>query len=443
MATRMSKARWWVALATAGAAAAAGGVLWFGPALHGGNASEEKKAAAPPTPDVPVTVAAVVSRPVQRRIEVVGTLEGHDEVNISAKVEGRVQSIACDVGDEVRPGQELLRIEETDFLLTVSEMKANLELELAKLRLKRLPGPDERLDVGKVPSVVRARNVEENARSVLDRSRRMGTRVVAIEEMDRAQMDYRVAQSNREQAELDAVTTLAAARSRQAQVDTARQKLRDARVLAPFPSQHRLPPGVKSPDQVRYVVAARKVSEGEMIRSFPASTLMRLVIDQPLKLVATVPERHIAEVRKKQAVAVRVEAYPGQTFPGTVERINPVVERSSRTFTVEVTVPNDSPRLPAGAFAKAAILTRQSSALTVPEEAVVRFAGVVKLFVLDGKKVRAVPVRTGEVVSVAGKDRTERWVEVEAVSGGRLAPGAKVVVSGHLLLADGTAVRVK
>jgi multidrug efflux pump subunit AcrA (membrane-fusion protein) len=71
----------------------------------------------------------------------------------------------------------------------------------------------------------------------------------------------------------------------------------------------------------------------------------------------------------------------------------------------------------------------------VPEEAVNRFAGVVKVFVIADGRARAVPVRTGEVIEVEGR----RWVEV---SGG-LRPGERVAVSGHVQLADGTKVAVR
>src|SRR5262249_23038634 len=142
--------------------------------------------------------------------------------------------------------------------------------------------------------------------------------------------------------------------------------------------------------------------------------LFKLVIDRPLKLQATVPERHKGEVRVGQDAELEVEAYPGQRFAGKVARVNPMVERSSRTFTVEVHVANDDRRLAPGSFAKAAIRTRvDATARTVPEEALVSFAGVTKVFVVRAGKAREVPVRPGVPLDVGGPGKARTWVEVE------------------------------
>ncbi len=421
------------------AAALAGGAVVIVPALRGSSGDTADRASGPPAATA-VTVAAVTARPVVRRVAVVGTLEGHEEVNLAPKVDGRVLRIHHDVGDVVAPGQALLELDDTDYRLAVSEAQRGLELELARLGLKDWPGNGQ-VDVRRVPALVRARNLEENARQVLDRARRLGAaRVLATEEVEKLQTEYRVAHANREAAELEAHTTLAAARQKLAQLDTARQKLADARLCAPCPSPGRLPAGVSDPRSVRYVVALRKLAEGELVRSTPPTVAFRLVIDNPLKLVATVPEGFVGEVRLGQPVELHVEAYPSETFHGTLTRLNPTIDRVNRTFTVEVTVPNADRRLRAGGFVKASIRTRANDrALTVPEEAVIRFAGVVKVFVVHDGSVRAVPVETGEAVTVQAAGREQRWVEV---SGG-LTAGARVVSSGHAQLADGSRVRVR
>jgi multidrug efflux pump subunit AcrA (membrane-fusion protein) len=419
-------------------ALAGGGVAWWGSHLRGEGKSEARPAVPAAPSEVPVTVAPATPRPVERSIEVVGTLEGHEEVNLGAKVEGRIARIHHDVGDEVAPGQPLVDLDDVDYKLAALEARRGLDLELARLGLTELPG-DGKLDLSRVPMVARARNVEENARQVMERARRLTSgRVIGAEEWEKTQTESRVALSNREHAELEALATLATARLRAAQVDTAEQRVRDCRVVVPCPSPARMPACCKDPRQLRYVVAARKVAEGEMVRAMPAVTLFRLVIDNPLKLVVTVPERHLSEVKVGQPVSLSVEAYPGETFAGSVARVNPTVDRGSRAFTIEVTVPNDAKKLRPGSFVKARVQTRKAdAALTVPEEAVVRFAGVVKVFTVAGGVAKAVPVRTGEVLTVADGGKAHRWVEVV----GDLPAGAEVVTSGQSQLADRTPVR--
>jgi multidrug efflux pump subunit AcrA (membrane-fusion protein) len=135
-----------------------------------------------------------------------------------------------------------------------------------------------------------------------------------------------------------------------------------------------------------------------------------------------------------------VEAYPHDQFTGTVSRVNRTVERTSRTFMVEVVVPNADRRLSAGSFVKAAVVTKvDDRARTVPEESLVRFAGVTKVFVLDGSKVREVPVIVGPPVVVTEGGRSRTWIEVD----GDLKAGTQVVTSGQTRLADGVAARVR
>jgi RND family efflux transporter MFP subunit len=76
-------------------------------------------------------------------------------------------------------------------------------------------------------------------------------------------------------------------------------------------------------------------------------------------------------------------------FQGTVARINPSVDLASRTFEVEVTVPNSGGKLQPGAFARGSILTHvEENVVFVPKDAVVTFAGVSKVFTIaDGKAV--------------------------------------------------------
>ena len=191
------------------------------------------------------------------------------------------------------------------------------------------------------------------------------------------------------------------------------------------------------------MISFRKVAAGETVRIIPfadAPPLFRLVIDRPLKLQLTLAERHLAEIQVGQNVELDVEAYPGKRFTGTVSRVNRAVDRSSRTFTVEIVVPNADRRLSAGSFVRATIVVNvEDKARMVPEESLVQFAGVTKVFVVVDGKVRDVPVKTGVPVIVSEGKRQRTWVEVE----GELSAGSKVVTSGQSRLADGVSVRVR
>ena len=431
--------RWLARLGwAAGAGVLALAVWWL---THGGSAAP---AEAPPRPErvVAVTTEPVTARPVRRTVPVVGSLYGRDEVVITAKVEGRAARVHHDIGDVVKPGEVLLEIDPTDYRLAAAEAQRALDLELAKVGLKELPG--EGFDVTTLPPVERAGVLERNAAQRRDRMVRVG-RAASTEDREQAETEHEVARANYRQAVLDAAATLASSRHKRATLDMVRQKVTDTRVTAPYPHDARPQdwgmfnlPGVP----VEYVVSQRSVTEGEYVRSMPgsATALFKLVIDRPLKLQATVPERHRAEVRVGQGAEFEVEAYPGRKFRGKVSRVNPAVDRASRTFQFEVLVPNEDRRLGPGSFVKGEVLTHiDPSARTVPEESLVSFAGVTKVFVVRDGRAHEVQVRTGVALDVPGAAGPRGWVEVE----GDLRRGDAVVTSGQSQLAEGTPVRVR
>src|SRR5262249_53689725 len=121
---------------------------------------------------------------------------------------------------------------------------------------------------------------------------------------------------------------------------------------------------------VSYAITGRSVAEGTLVR--PGMEVFRLVICQALKLRVAVPERYSGDVKTGQAVDVHTAASPAPVV-GTVTRINPAVSQTTRTFQVEVLVPNAKGELKPGGFARAAIRTREETAAMVPLSAVVQF----------------------------------------------------------------------
>jgi multidrug efflux pump subunit AcrA (membrane-fusion protein) len=397
-----------------------------------------------------------------------------EEVTITPKVTGRVVKIYYDVQDAVPPGKVLLEIDPTDYQLAVEEARRGLASELAKLGLTEVPkeGADLAGLLSGLPSVDRTRNQEKNALGKLRRAQPLQqSRTLTQEDYEQIETDYRVARAARQQAEMDALATLATARLKQAVLATATQRLADTRVAAPPPKEktvaenraempdvryaaanrphpNPLPEGEGTSQTPQFVVAKRMAEVGEMV-AVNASPVYRLVRDDILKLYATVPERYISQVQKGQQIEVSTEAYPGKVFPGELKRISPTVDPASRTFQIEVWVVNP-PRpdvsgrsermLKAGGFAKLAIVTETAGqALTVPAESIVNYAGVNKVFTIRDSKAHVVAVKLGS----EGTTPQGRWIEVTPEKPQELTPGMKVITRGHLQLAEGSEVQIQ
>lgn len=396
---------------------------------------------AKPNPLVPVSVGKIVSRTLSKNLKTTGSFKGLETIAVIPKVEGRVSKVFHDIGDEVYPGEPLLLIDETDLKLVVNEAKKSLELEMAKLGLSVLP--DEKFVVTNLPMVAKAAILEKNAVNKLDRLRRIGT-ASSIEDREQAETESKVSKVNLDNAILEVNTALANVRYKQALLSTAEQKLSDTKVLVPV---------VKNPGggdysnfisllggKTPFIVYSKGISEGEMVHLNPTEPLYRLTLDRVLKLQVSLPEKELSQLKLGQKASISVEAYPGRIFIGSVVRIYPTVDPLSRTFKLEIVVFNASRELKPGFFAKVSIeVDKFSDVLTVPEEAVVSFAGVNKVFRVEGDKVKQVEVKLGQRITVSNGNQIENWVEVS----GLLKVGDLIVVSGQNSLAENSSIKIR
>src|SRR4030095_4559782 len=116
------------------------------------------------------------------------------------------------------------------------------------------------------------------------------------------------------------------------------------------------------------------------------SPLCRIVNDGVLKYIVQAPERYAGQVQKEQLVQFTVDAWPGQTFEGKVYLISPAVNTSTRAFPFGALVQNPERKLKANTFARGQlILQRAVPTPVVPLDAVINFAGVTKVFVVDSE----------------------------------------------------------
>jgi multidrug efflux pump subunit AcrA (membrane-fusion protein) len=396
-----------------------GALMLAGCGGHENAAAHKAETAVKP---VPVTVAPLEHRSVLRTVDVVGTLRGWEDVTIGAKRDGRVVKVLHDMGDRVKPGELLVQLESEGLDLEILQAQRQHQAHLAKLGLKELPEKD--FDVTSLPAVVQARVALERARQNLARERSLVQRNAgAMQDYQNAENDERSAEAALANAILTAQTTLADARTSRVAIDLARNRRADMEIHVPIPSA----PPAEVTAEPTYAVAKRHVSEGQMVKAGEA--IAELVIERPLRLWVSVPERYGVDVQVGQPVGLKIASHPDTNFEGKVARINPLVDATSRTFQVEAIIPNNRGLLRPGGFAKAAIVTsRNSEASVVPIESVSTYAGVTKVFIVDGNKVRAVPVQTG----LQGTG----WIEVI----GDLPAEAQVVTTGQVRLAEGTPI---
>ena len=379
---------------------------------RGTAASKDKKTESTEAP-LPVTVTPVRAQKVPRTVEFVGTLYANEEVTVSTEVDGRIASLAADMGDRVGHGQMLAKIDDAEFRFAIQQTEGNLKEILAKLGLEKTPPPG--FNVTQTSLALKAKAELDDAELSLKRAKTLYDRqLIAAQDHDSAQTRAKTALATYKSSLEEATASAAGAYAKEAQLETARKKLRDTVITAPLAGS----------------ISKRLVSAGEYVKT--GSALFTIVQDQPLKLRGMIPERFAPDVHTDQGVEIKVDSFPDATFKGKLTRISPSSEVTSRSFMVEGLVENTERRLKPGFFAHATVATRvDPNAMTVPQQALISFAGVTKVFVVENDIARERVVQTGVRVGAN---------EVEVTSG--LKPGELVVIAGLTRLTNGAAVKV-
>jgi len=357
-----------------------------------------------------VELAAATEVPLGRTLEIAGTLDPDERVIVGAKVSGRLASISVDIASRVEPGQAIAQIETRDYQLEVDQARAGLNQARAELGLE----PNEKtteLDIDNTAIVREARATRDEAATNLARARALAKEGLTTgSALDSAEATAVRAETSLQAAVEQVRIRKAGVRQREAVLSASQQKLEDALVRSP----------IQGTVQTRYGSVGAYLAAG--------TPIVEIVRTDPLRLRIAVPERDASSVREGQVVNVRVEG-DDKKYAGRVTRLAPALDTASRTLLVEADIPNPGGLRP-GNFVRAEIATGSRPALTIPKSAVVVFAGISKVVLVDkGKAVE----RNIEVGDTAG-DR------VEVVSGLK-AGEAVVVVPGSLQ--QGQPVRVK
>lgn len=357
-----------------------------------------------------VRTAAVAETPFGETVTANGTLAAYDQTTVSVKVPGRVRVISVDLGSVVSRGQVIATVDSEDYRLRVQQAEASLAQARARLGLSP-EGTNDRVDPEQTATVRQARAMYDEARFSRDRAARLVEQgVIAKAEFDSAVSAFKVAEGRYQDAYEEIRNRQGVLAQRRSELALARQQLKDTAVVAPIDG----------------IVQEKRASLGEYLAA--GAPLVDIVRMDPLRLRAQVPERESQAVRTGQDVRVTVE---GDTniYLGKIMRLSPVIAEQNRMLVVEADVRNNG-KLRPGSFAHAEIVTNDAKmAVTVPNSAIVTFAGIEKVIVVQNGKALEKPITTGR--------RNAEFTEIVAGIG----VGEKVIVDpGNLQ--SGQAVEV-
>lgn len=178
------------------------------------------------------------------------------------------------------------------------------------------------------------------------------------------------------------------------------------------------------------VVTARNAEAGDMFSNMPILQIMQI---NPLKITASISEKHFSKVKLNMPVEIATEVLPDEKFTGKVSLIYPAMDPATRTFTVEITIPNSGNKLRPGMFARAIFNLGEVESVLVPDVAIKRQAGTSERAVFVLQEDGTVERRVVEV----GRQVDKNYVILSGLNAGE-----QVSVTGLSRLDNGTAVEV-
>jgi len=361
-------------------------ILWRIAAII--TSGEESRSGRGGRPPVAVEIDSVRYGPIQDIRRLTGSVFPQYQYVISPKVSGRVVDLRVRIGDRVRAGQIIGKIDDAEYQQAVIEAEANLKIAQSSF-----------IEAGIQFEL--AREEKDRVETLLEKG------ISSPSELDAAVSNYSAQESRLDLAK-------AQVEQREASLEAARIRFGYTRLSASKPG----------------LIGQRFVDEGALLA--PNAAVVSVVGIDSVIVRVSVTERDYGFIQQGQHAEVAVDAYPDRQFAGDVARIAPLLEETSRVAQLEVEIENDEQLLKPGMFARVDIrIAARDSTQIVPTQALARRNTEIGVFTIasDEPVARYLPVEVG--IS------TPAWTEI-------LSPSLKgpVITLGQHLIEDGSPILI-
>lgn len=313
--------------------------------------------------DVMYRMDKVTRGDIQVVVTATGTLNADTTVQVGTQVSGVISKLYVDFNSKVKKDQIIALIDPTFLQSTVQDASANLE---------------------------RAKAQSRDSKRTFDRMKVLLSKGLASE------ADYDAAITAYE-------SNIAAQKSSQAQLDRAIINLKYATIRTPIDG----------------IVISRAVDVGQTVAaSLAAPTIFTIANDlTKMQVQANVDEADIGKVQVGQDVQFTVDAYPEQTFHGTVSQIRlaPVTVQNVVNYTVIIDVPNAEMKLMPGMTATVTILVAK-------KEGVLKVPTIALRFQPPADQIEVRKDSTGGADDSARAERRRQFMQMQAAGGGGQRP---------------------
>lgn len=350
---------------------------------------QQAKPAAAPKVIVPtVDISKVRMGPLNEKVFLVGALKPVAQVDVVSKMTGRIDQLQVQIGDWVKKGTLIAKVDEDEVRHQVNRAAATLEVAKASLSQKQT---DLEILIKELDRTIELHESQLVPRRDLDTAEARYRGAIAQEKLVRAQIDQA-----------------------QAELHELHVRLDNTRILAPISG----------------LVGKRHVDNGALVN--PSMPVVSLVDLSTMVMEINAPEKDLVKIHAGLEAAIVLDAFPEQRFRGRVIRLSPILDPATRTGSVEIEVPNPKMMLKAEMFARVELdLGTRHNALLIPREALVSYEQQRGVFKVQEGTAQFQAVSSG--VSQGG--------DVEVLSG--LKEGELVITLGVNLVKNGDKVQLR
>ena len=309
---------------------------------------------------------------IQSSITATGTIEPVTSVTVGTQVSGIVSKLYVDYNSVVKKGQVIAELDKSNLMSQLNSAKANLQQMQANLR--------------KAQEDLAYQHANFNRYKTL-----YNKGLVSANDFETARLSYQTASQS--------------VSSVRQQVNAAQEEVKRAQTNLGYAT-------ITSP--IDGIVLSKSVEEGQTVAaSFSTPELFTIAQDLTnMQVVANVDEADIGGVKEGERVTFTVDAYPDETFQGTVKQVRQEATTTNNVVTYEVVIsaPNANLKLKPGLTANVTIFTAERSGVlsvsskalrytptkeTVGHMKIVDGGGKSKIWVIEGNTIKSVPVNIG------------------------------------------------
>jgi multidrug efflux pump subunit AcrA (membrane-fusion protein) len=402
-----------------------------------GDASRRSRA----TPTVAVGQPSHTTMP--RTLQLTASISSLTQAAVTSKTSGYLLAVNVRPGDTVRAGEVVALVDHAQLDAQLAQAQATLaaaenavataQAQVAAARAQRINA--EAGVANARAAVVKAQAQLADNQATYNRAAELAKEgAIAQQNLDdaraavesaKAGLDAARAQVSQAEAQVDAArqqeaaaasqvkTAQAQAATQAAALDNARLSLANATIYAPFSG----------------VVVSRSLDPGAYVAPGSSTPIITIADLNHLNALVNVAAPDLSAIHEGERVAVTVDAYPGQTFAGTVTRIAGGADPQTRTVQAEIALTDPGRLLRPGMYATVTIAAGSRHALTVPLSALVSIGPQHFVWAVQGEKVTQRNVTIGQTSGDV----------VEVTSG--LSQGDEIVVRGVEMMREGQVIR--